>query len=159
MNIHIHMQINVVNQSEWFGLEGTFKTIQFQSPAISRDTSLQSRLLTAPFSLALNTSREEASTTSSDNLFQCQCSILLAADLVSVSSVTQSVRIKRHTAQTAKPKHKPQKTAQSVYSAYGSGFTFLNPWAGTCKPRTRLQLSELAKKQEQITKSKDSLKK
>jgi len=30
---------------EWFGLEGTFKIIQFQAPAIGRDTLLWLRLL------------------------------------------------------------------------------------------------------------------
>ena len=55
---------------EWFGLEGTFKTIWFQPPAIGRDTSLQIGLLTAPSSLALNASREGTSTTSLGNLFQ-----------------------------------------------------------------------------------------
>ena len=54
---------------EWFGLEGTFKTMQYLSPAIGRDTSLQSRLLTAPSSLALNISREGASTASLGNMF------------------------------------------------------------------------------------------
>ena len=40
--------------TEWSGLEGTFKIIQFQPPAIGRDTSLQTRLLKAPPSLTLN---------------------------------------------------------------------------------------------------------
>jgi len=41
-----------------FGLEGTLKTIPFQPPAIGSDTSLQTRLLTAPSSLAWSASRE-----------------------------------------------------------------------------------------------------
>jgi len=48
-------------------LEGTFKTIQFQPPATGRDTSLQTRLLKVPSSLALNASRDGASTTSLGN--------------------------------------------------------------------------------------------
>jgi len=47
--------------TEWFGLEGTFKIISFQPPAIGRDTSLYTRLLKAPSSLAFNTSRDGAS--------------------------------------------------------------------------------------------------
>ena len=45
--------------------------IQFQPPAIGRDTSLQTRLLEAPPSLALNASREGAFTVSLGDLFQC----------------------------------------------------------------------------------------
>jgi len=45
-------------------LEGTFKITQFQPPAIGRDTSLWTRLLTAPSSLAWNASREGVSTAS-----------------------------------------------------------------------------------------------
>jgi len=44
--------------------------IQFQPPAVGRDTSLQTRLLTAPSSLALSASREGTSTTSLGNLCQ-----------------------------------------------------------------------------------------
>lgn len=36
--------------TEQFGLEKTFKNIQFQCPAICRDTFLSTRLLTAPAS-------------------------------------------------------------------------------------------------------------
>ena len=54
----------------WCGLEGTFK-IQFQSPAIGRDTSHQIELFKAPFSLALNAYREGTLKTSLGNLFQC----------------------------------------------------------------------------------------
>jgi len=45
---------------EQFGLKGTFKITQSQPPAVDRDTSLQTRLLTAPSRLALNISREGA---------------------------------------------------------------------------------------------------
>ena len=45
---------------EWFGLERTLKITEFQPPAIGRDTSLWTRLFTAPSSLALNASREGA---------------------------------------------------------------------------------------------------
>jgi len=42
-------------------LEGTFKINQFQPPAIGRDTSLWTRLLTAPSSLPyISSSRDES---------------------------------------------------------------------------------------------------
>jgi len=56
---------------EWFGLRGTLKIISFQPPAIGRDTSLQTRLLTAPSSLDVIASREGTSTASLGNLFLC----------------------------------------------------------------------------------------
>ena len=52
-------------------MERIFKINQFQPTAIGRDTSLQTRLLTAPSSLAFSASREEASTILLGNLFQC----------------------------------------------------------------------------------------
>ena len=65
----MHFGISSLNCLGW--KEETFKVIQFQLPAIGRDTSHQTRLLTAPSSLALNTSWEETSTTLLGNLFQC----------------------------------------------------------------------------------------
>lgn len=52
-----------------FGLEGTSETI--------RDTSCETGLLRAPSSLALNTSKCGASTTSLNNMFQSLCSMIL----------------------------------------------------------------------------------
>jgi len=43
--------------TEWVGLEGTSKPIQFQPPAMGRNISHYTRLPKAPFNLALNTSR------------------------------------------------------------------------------------------------------
>jgi len=56
---------------EWFGLEGTIKISSSHPSPIDRDTSLYTRLLKAPSSLALNASRVGASTSSLGNLFQC----------------------------------------------------------------------------------------
>ena len=53
------------------GWKGPLRSYSSNPPAIGRDTSLQTRLVRAPFSLALNASREGASTTSLGNLFQC----------------------------------------------------------------------------------------
>ena len=55
---------------EWFGLEGPLRSPS-SNPAIGRDTSFQTRLLTVPSSLALNVYREGASTASLGNLLQC----------------------------------------------------------------------------------------
>ena len=49
---------------EWLGLEGTLKTIQFQSLAVSRTATHQLRLPRAPSNLALTTSRDGAHTAS-----------------------------------------------------------------------------------------------
>ena len=56
---------------EWPGLKRTTMLIQFQPPAICRVTNQQPRLPRATSSLALNVSRDGASTASLDNLFQC----------------------------------------------------------------------------------------
>lgn len=56
---------------EWFGLEGTLKTIQFQPPYCEQGYLPQTRLFKAPSSLALNTSRDEVSTASWSSLCQC----------------------------------------------------------------------------------------
>jgi len=55
---------------EWFGWEGTFRGHLAQPPAVSRDIFNQTRLLRAPSNLALNVSRDGASTTSPGNLYQ-----------------------------------------------------------------------------------------
>ncbi|PKU29536.1 zinc finger ccch domain-containing protein 11a [Limosa lapponica baueri] len=56
--------------TEWFGLEGTLKIIQFQPPALGRDTSHHTRVVKAPSNLALNPSRDGAATASLGNLGQ-----------------------------------------------------------------------------------------
>ena len=71
---------------EWLEMEGTLKIIPFQPPAIGRDTSLQTMLLTAPSSLALSVSREGASTASLGNLFQC-LTTLRVKDFFLISSL------------------------------------------------------------------------
>ena len=53
------------------GLEGTFRGHLAQPPAVSRDIFNQTRFLRAPSNLALNVSKDGASTTSLGNLFQC----------------------------------------------------------------------------------------
>ena len=55
----------------WLGLKRTTMTIEFQPPAMCRVTNHQTRLPRATSSLALNASRDGASTTSLGNLFQC----------------------------------------------------------------------------------------
>jgi len=62
---------------EWFGLEGTLKTISFQPRAMSRDTFHYTRLLKAPSNLALDTAREGADTASLGNLFQCLNTLII----------------------------------------------------------------------------------
>ena len=57
--------------TEWPGLKRTTVLIQFQPPAMCRVASLQTMLPRATSSVALNASRDGASTTSSGNLFQC----------------------------------------------------------------------------------------
>ena len=56
---------------EWPELKRTTMIIEFQPPAMCRVTNLQIRLPRATSSLALNASRNGASTTSLGNLFQC----------------------------------------------------------------------------------------
>mgnify|MGYP001853303131 FL=1 len=56
--------------AEWFELEGILKTIQCQSPAMGMVTTHQIRLSWAPSDMALNASRDGASTASLINLFQ-----------------------------------------------------------------------------------------
>ena len=60
---------------EWPGLKRTTMIIQFQPPVMCRVSNHQTRLPRATSSLALNASRDGASTASSENLFQvlCQC--------------------------------------------------------------------------------------
>jgi len=53
----------------WVGRD--FKDYLVPTPAMGRDTFHQTRLLKAPSSLALNTSREGAATASLGNLCQC----------------------------------------------------------------------------------------
>jgi len=57
--------------TEWPGLKRTTMIIQFQPPAMCRATNHQTRLPRATSSLALNASRDGASTASLGNLFQC----------------------------------------------------------------------------------------
>ena len=54
---------------EWPGLKRTTTLIQFQPPAMCRVANQQPRLPRAPSSLALNASRDGASTASLGNLF------------------------------------------------------------------------------------------
>jgi len=56
--------LSLIEIIEWFGLEGTFKGHLVQPPAVSRDIFNWIRLLRAPSNLALNVSRDGASTTS-----------------------------------------------------------------------------------------------
>ncbi|TRZ26531.1 hypothetical protein HGM15179_000556 [Zosterops borbonicus] len=56
--------------TERFGVEEISKIISFQPPAMGRDTFHQTRLLRAPSSLALDTSRDGTSTTSLGSLCQ-----------------------------------------------------------------------------------------
>ena len=56
---------------EWPGLKRTTMTIQFQPPAMCRVANHQTRLARATSSLALNASRDGASTTSLGRLYQC----------------------------------------------------------------------------------------
>ena len=56
------------HRTVWVGRD--LKIIKFQPSAMGRDTFYYTRLLTAPSSLALNTSRNGASTTSLDNVLQ-----------------------------------------------------------------------------------------
>ena len=56
----------------WLRLERTLKTIQFQRPDMGRVATCKLR---ASSSLALNTSRDGASTASLGNLFQCLSSL------------------------------------------------------------------------------------
>ena len=56
---------------EWPGLRRPQWSSGFNPPAMCRVANHQTRLLTATSSLALNASRDGASTTSSGNLFQC----------------------------------------------------------------------------------------
>ena len=56
---------------EWPGLKRTTMLIQFQPPAMCRVANQQTRLPRATSSLALNASRNGASTASLGNLFQC----------------------------------------------------------------------------------------
>ena len=53
------------------GWKGPLRSSSSKPPEIGRDTFLQTRLLTVPSNLALNTSREGTFTTSLSNLFQC----------------------------------------------------------------------------------------
>ena len=55
---------------EWPGLKRTTVIISFQPPAMCRVANLQTRLPRATSSVALNASRDGASTTSSGKLFQ-----------------------------------------------------------------------------------------
>ena len=57
--------------TEWSGLKRTSKIIQFHPPAMCEVANHQTRLPRATSSLALNACRDEASTTSLGNLFQC----------------------------------------------------------------------------------------
>ena len=90
-NIRLYFQLEYdwlqirVTVIEWLGLEGTFKVTQLQPPSIGRDISHQTALLTAPSSLALNTSREGASTTSLGNLFQCLTTLTVNNSFLSLS--------------------------------------------------------------------------
>jgi len=57
--------------TEWPGLKRTTMIIEFQLPAVCTFANHQTRLPRATSSLALNASRDEASTASLGNLFQC----------------------------------------------------------------------------------------
>ena len=61
---------------DWPGLQRTTTLIQFQPPAMCRVANQQTRLPRATSSLALNASRDEASTTSLGNLFHSSCFFL-----------------------------------------------------------------------------------
>ena len=74
--IRSELQPSFTEIIEWFVLEGILKTIQFQPPAMGRDTSHQNRLLKALSSLASNTCRDGASTASLGNLFQCLSTLI-----------------------------------------------------------------------------------
>jgi len=63
--------------TECLGLEGTLKDHLAQSPAVSRDSFNRMRLLTVPSNLALNVSRDGASTTSLSNLGQCFTTLIV----------------------------------------------------------------------------------
>ena len=82
----------IESQSEWLGLEGTLKiiesknhlnwkgllkVIQSNTPAVSRNTYNLIRMLRAPVSLTLNVSKDKASATSLDNLFQCLTTLIV----------------------------------------------------------------------------------
>ena len=71
---------------EWPGLKRTTMIISFQPPAMCRVASLQTMLPRATSSVALNASRDGASTTSSGKLFQgvttpCVKNFLLISNL------------------------------------------------------------------------------
>lgn len=54
---------------EWAGLERTFKGHRVQPAATDRDIFTQSKLLKAPSNVALDVSKDEASSTSLGSLF------------------------------------------------------------------------------------------
>jgi len=64
------------NITECFGLEGTFRGHLAHPLAASKDIFNQTRLLRAPSNLALNVSRDGASTTSLGSLFQCLTTLI-----------------------------------------------------------------------------------
>lgn len=64
------LNVNHHRINKWFWLEMILKIISFQLPAMGRDSLHWIRLLRAPSSTALSTTRDGASTTFLDNLFQ-----------------------------------------------------------------------------------------
>lgn len=66
---------------EWIRLEETLKIIEFNLPAIGRITTHQIRLPTAPYNMALNASRDGASSSSLGSMFQCLIILFLISNL------------------------------------------------------------------------------
>jgi len=65
--------------------------IEFQPPAVCRVTNKQTRLPRATSSLALNASRDGASTASFGNLFQCVTTLCVNFTLIDVFLTYQTV--------------------------------------------------------------------
>jgi len=77
------------------GLRRTTMLIQFQLPATCRGSNQQTRLPRATSSLALNASRDGASTASLGNLFEC-VTTLWVENFVLISNLNLSFSVQNH---------------------------------------------------------------
>ena len=67
----------IIESQHDLGWKGPYRSSSSNSPAMGRDTFHQTRLLKAPFNLALNSAREGAATASLGSLCQCVITLIL----------------------------------------------------------------------------------
>jgi len=79
---------------EWFWMEGTLRTIEFQTPSLGSDVPQQLRLPRAPSNMALNTPSDGASTASLHTLCQCLTGknfFLMSSSVVGITTCSMNI--------------------------------------------------------------------